>query len=187
MVLASLKCDDHERMLEWCDHIQSFILKTEDASLLKCNSHYVVPVFPSVEIFAEVYIGEDLGNGSALMSLNYTPDIGKPYSVRLGVWNPGEGMMSIRSVILDYVRSNLDPLESITSGPLMTACPSQGTHGLRETEECNKPFRPVGWKAKCLWNIVMEKACSACMELSYDDGNYGLDDKDPSLDTRRSF
>lgn len=161
---------------DWCEHIERMMKAGADAVMLHTDLHIAVPIFPTQKIFGDVWIGVDVGNGSAIMSLNYTPDIGRPYSVRLGFWNPGEGMASIRAVILDYLYSKLDPEESVTSvGPIKTKCPAT-VHGLPEMKAMNEKCGDPLWRWGCLWNIVMEKACTPCIEASSGGGgNFGID------------
>lgn len=172
----SIHTGENQMGRDWCDHLKRTIEAGADAELLHAEMHINVPIFPTAEIFAEVYIGEDIGNGSGLMSLGFTPDIGRPYSVPLGFWNPGEGCGSIRTVILDFLRSKLDPEETFQPGPIKTRCPAT-IHGMREARLMREDAQNQRWKLACLWNIVMEKACTGCIEQSSgDDGNFGIDE-----------
>lgn len=171
---------EHNLITNWCEHIQRYIESGEDAVMLHADQHIQVPIFPTADIFGEVWIGlDEYGTGSAIMSLNFTPDIGRPYSVKLGFWNPGEGMASIRAVIIDFVRSRTDPSEQLNQvGPIKTKCPST-IHSLREARVMEeRASRSLSWKWQCLWNMVMEKACTPCMEASSGgtDNNFGIDD-----------
>lgn len=171
--------DDPALPKKWCKHIKLYIHDGEEAVILHPNHHIQVPIFPTADVFGEVWIGEDIGNGAALMSLNFTPDIGRPYSVKLGFWNPGEGMVSIREVILDYIRSRTHPYEDFVSDKfsIKTKCPSS-VHGIRESRIIEEnSVRSMKWRWQCIWNIVMEKACTPCMERSSGgtDDNFGID------------
>jgi hypothetical protein len=170
---------DHQGERNWCGHLKAYIESGKDAAILHPDSHIQVPIYPKADIFGYVWIGVDTGDGSALMSLNFTPDIGKPYSVQLGFWNPGEGMISIREVILDYIRSRTHPDENFGAGftPIKTSCPAS-THGVHESKiVAEKSAENLQWKWQCLWNMVMEKACTPCLELTAGagDGNFGID------------
>lgn len=172
----------HENNLvtHWCAHIKNYIASGEDTIMLHADQHIQVPIFPTADVYGEVWIGEDkFGTGSAIMSLNFTPDIGRPYSVKLGFWNPGEGMASIRAVIIDFVRSRTDPEEKFNQvGPIKTKCPST-IHNLRESRVIEeRATQSLLWKWQCIWNMVMEKACTPCMEASSGDtgDNFGVDE-----------
>lgn len=160
----------------WCPHIRTFLAEGKDVDLLHPDHHLVVPIFPDAGIYGEVWIGEDKGNGSAIMSLNFTPDIGRPYSVRLGFWNPGEGMRVIATVVVDYLRSKLHPAEDLLGpGAIQTRCPAKihtfkNSRVMAEQSEASR-----NWKRACLWNIVMEDACTVCVEESSGSvNNFGL-------------
>lgn len=168
----------HQNEHRWCEHLQRTVQAGADADLLHADQHIIVPIFPTADIFVEVWIGIDIGNGSGIMSMNYTPDIGRPYSVSLGFWNPGEGMGVIRGVILDFLRSKLDPAETFDAfTPIKTRCPSS-IHGMKASRIMAEKSSDMRWKWQCLWNIVMEKACTPCIEESSGTSgdNFGIDD-----------
>lgn len=164
--------------VRWCEHIQELTESGSDAIMYGLGTKLSVPVFPSNDMFALVKIDtEPVVAQSALMKMEHQPDIGNLKTIELGIWNPGEGMRSIRTVIVDYIKSKLDPHENMTEGPFKTRCPN-GAHSVRSSrimdENCNKP----GWKWACLWNIVMERACTPCLD-EYSEGsdkNFGVDE-----------
>lgn len=165
-------------LTDWCGHIARYVASTQDSEMLKPGMRVQVPIFPTQKIFAQVYISDTVIGASALMEMEYTPDIGKPVKVPLGYWNPGEGFRSIRFVILDYLLSKVDPSESFESGPIKTKCPN-GAHSMRSSRLMSEKSKEnISWKWKCLWNIVMEKACTPCVEESsgVSDNNFGIDD-----------
>jgi len=155
--------------LDWCEHLKSIIETGADAPLLHPDMRIQVPIFPTAEVWVEVYIQKGFAHGSAAMSLEYTPDVGRPYSIELGFWNPGEGMASIRSVVLDYLRSKLSEIELFSPNtPIVTPCPAGGSvHSMKHSLIVSqKSQADLQWKLKCLWNIVMERACTPCLELT---------------------
>lgn len=169
MVNGQLQCTHSGGVaLEWCEHLERTIVAGEDHYLLHAGGRYVVPIFPANHIFVEVVIGEGQGKaGFGLMWMEFTPDIGRPFQVPLGFWNPGEGMQSIRLVIIDYLRSKLDSRETFEAGPIHTPCPAKSSHGMKIARRVNElASQDSGWKCVCLWNLVMEKACTLCLEVT---------------------
>lgn len=169
----------HEpKILDWCDHISRYISSGQDTDMLHTGMRIQVPIFPTQSIFASVSISDEVVGTSALMEMEYTPDIGKDVKIPLGFWNPGEGMLSIRFVILDYLLSKVDPNESFEKGSIRTKCPN-GAHSMKSARIMSERSRGnAQWKWGCLWNIVMEKACTPCVEESsgVSDNNFGIDD-----------
>lgn len=178
-----MKCMDHEPGVNnlWCGHLRELITSGCDASFINPDTLINVPIFPAQGIYATVMIGSALDNSQhaayAPMSLEYTPDIGKPFKISLGFWNEGEGLWSIRGVILDAVKNRLHSEEEWTpSAPIKTPCPST-THGLRASRIMATNYSNAYWKQTCLWNIAMEKACTPCVEEAQGIGdNYGITD-----------
>lgn len=172
---GKLVCSAHSVVcMSWCEHMQRVLQAGADSIMLHTDHHIIVPIFPTADVWVEVWIGEDIGNGSAIMSMSYTPDIGKPYSVWLGFWNPGEGMNTIRLVILDYLKSKIDPKENFDAGPIKTKCPAT-IHGMKESRMMATNSADPKWKWRCLWSIVMEKACLPCAAASSSD-DFGMSD-----------
>lgn len=172
---GALVCGGHSLKMHWCEHMEKVVVKGLDAPWLHRGQSLTVPIFPNMDVFVEVQLVPipDVGE-AALSRMLFAPDIGRPYHVDLGLWNPGEGMGSIREVIIDFLRSNLHPDESWEKGPIKTKCPAS-VHGLREARLMSE-YRG-GVKIMCLWNIVMEKACTPCMGLSSGEtNNFGVDD-----------
>jgi hypothetical protein len=167
--------------LLWCEHIKECIDEGDDAEMYHLGLKLSVPIFPSNEIWAMVVIDtEPVVARSAMMTMEYTPDFGSTKKIPLGLWNPGEGASSMRTCIVDYIKSKLAPGERLTNGAFMTRC-SNNSHSLKSSrlmeENCDQP----GWKWQCLWNMVMEGACTPCLGLangttSEPDDNFGIDD-----------
>lgn len=167
----------------WCEHIRSCISSGDDAEMYHLGMKLSVPIFPSNDIWVLVVVdAEPVVARSALMTMEYTPDFGSTKKIPLGLWNPGEGASSMRTCIVDYIQSKLAQGERLTSGAFMTRCPNQ-SHSIRASrvmeERCDDP----GWKWSCLWNMVMEGACTPCLQLAngdddadYTDNNFGIDD-----------
>lgn len=162
----------------WCEHIEKLIKDGDDSTLISPGLTVRVPIFPSQGVWVEVEIGdgEPFKDMAASMRMHYTPDIGRPYQIDLGLWNKGEGRWSMRQVILDRLMAKLAPDEKFDSSPIITRCPSS-MHGFKQQLSLKNP-PSVNWKWACLWYIAMEKACLPCVELSSDpdDNNTGLGD-----------
>lgn len=163
----------------WCEHIREMIDRGDDAEMYHLGLKLSVPIFPTNDIWVMVVIDSTpVVARSALMSMEYTPDIGNTKVIQLGLWNPGEGAGSMRTCVVDYIKSRLDPGEYLTRGSFKTRCPNP-SHSIRASrimeEKCDTP----GWKWQCLWNMVMEGACTVCLGFATGDDpddNFGLDD-----------
>ena len=174
-------CSNHapvEGAYHWCQHIEQMIFRGEDAHLLHPTMTIEVPVFPTTDAYAQVTIGDPLKEGQpfALMWMEYAPDIGRLKRIPLGFWNDGEGAFSIRAVILDYLRSQLEESEEWKEGNIRTACPTKSQHSFEhQTKMQLLAQNDANWKFKCLWNIVLEGACTICVEeTAGDPTNFGI-------------
>ena len=171
-------CTSHDPTQLWCDHIKEMIENGKDADEYHLGSRLQVPIFPSNDIWAPVVIGsEPVVARSGMIHMEYQPDIGNVVNVQLGLWNPGEGMMSMRTVIRDYIQSRIHPDENLTSGSFKTTCPN-GAHSIKSSTIMDAKCDEPGWKWQCLWNMVMEKACTPCIVATsgVSDDNFGIDD-----------
>lgn len=181
LVQGGLVCQDHgQTPVTWCEHIADTIHQGYDADLIYKGMSLEVPIFPTADLYVDVSLGQsgDEFGASALMKMHYVPDVGQPYDIPLGFWNPGEGMGSIRSVVLDYLKG-ATPLDKWRgTDPIKTKCPTN-FHGMKEMRQVAElSFNPHE-RVSCLWNIVMEKACTPCMEMSGNSTNaadFGIDD-----------
>ena len=165
-----------EEPWRWCDHLAKLIHQNEDANFLTPGLTINVPIMAGEDIWAEVHISSDtLPGGIARMEMYYKPEFANLKKVDLGFWNPGEGMGVVRSCIIDHVRSRLDPNEQVTKAvPIVTDCPSHSTHNLPAKRWMAACHNDIGKKWKCLWNIVLEGACTYCVQLGSDPTNNGL-------------
>lgn len=172
----------------WCSHIKSFIVNGED----KLNEDafgavILVPVFPVNGTWVEVEISDERLGNSAAMTMLYVTDFGQQKSIPLGYWNQGEGRFSIRTVILDWLKGQIDPRDDNNSPVIRyTSCPAGAVHNFQNQKRIEKN-RSVEWKWNCLWNIVMEKACTPCREDSsgIEDNLVGVEAEPPPWAGRR--
>lgn len=171
----------HDKKVEllWCDHLQSFFMAGEDAQEYSPGDSVIVPLIPTQELYVAVKLEDtDEFGGACPMQLVYTTDFGRTKTVRLGFWNPGEGIMVMRDVIVDFIRSQVSSAENWKSGePMYTKCPNRA-HSLRSSRAIAANAGDPAWRWKCLWNIVMEGACTACIDEANGvaDENFGVDD-----------
>lgn len=172
---TSLVCKLHLTR-DWCRERDRAVAHNQDAPLINADARYQIPVFPSGDIFVTVVIGTPIPTGQALMWMEFTPDFGRVKKIPLGFWNPGEGFWSIRTVILDYLKSKLDLNEKFSKGRILTTCPARSLHNMRASRIVKENASADAlWKSVCLWNIVMEGACTVCLKASAaDPDNYGL-------------
>lgn len=147
----------------WCDNLAEVLEHGDDAILISSAERVNVPIAPLADIWAVVYIdgGTELANGACMMYLEYQPDLGRQRSEYLGYWNPGEGRDAMKRVIVDWWKAQLDPAESWADGSIMTKCPAS-VHGLKQSKQLQK-ITSGNERLKCLWNIVMERACTPCI------------------------
>lgn len=157
----------------WCDDIKEVIESGNDASWIFPGSEVLVPLAPTISTFVLVEITNEPTVGSAFkMRINHTPDFGKQFYVDLGLWNEGEGRISIRSVIIDILRAEF-PREDLTSRePITAKCPSK-MHAPRHMLEIQRNTN-LSWKLACLWYMFAEKACLPCYKESANDDDYGV-------------
>lgn len=172
-----LFCSYHENVA-WCEHLKRYIELGADKDTIKPSSTIRVPIFPTSNLWVEVQINEPFSPHvqSAAMEMIYDPDFGPRVVVPLGIWNPGEGRNSIRSVILDYIWSKADLRDRPVGNtplnlPVYTKCPAKIHTPQAQTKMKTNESR--NWKYVCVWNIVMEKACTTCYQESQ-----GINDPD---------
>lgn len=172
-VNGELLCHDSEHSgakPRWCNHIAKLLNEGKD--ILQASLSYSVPIFPSQDVFVSVRIGSEMYGDSALMDMIFVPEIGNIKTIPLGFWNPGEGRITIRSVVIDHLLSQIDPrdvpLQNSAKGneKIYTKCPSS-VHNL-EAQRLLDKSKGTTWRWVCLWNIVFERACTPCMEESND-------------------
>lgn len=184
---GQLKCDEvlpHGPGATWCEHLQELVKTGNDADAILPGMTLWVPIFPTADIFAQVKIDSDMIGNSALMKMHHQPEFGQSVQLNLGFWNPGEGMNSIRLVVLDYLKSRLDPAETFDEGAIKTKCPSN-IHGMQQRKELALIANNKREKWICLWSIVMENACLPCVRLS--DPDAGLIDPNDTSQGRRPW
>lgn len=151
----------------WCRHLEKMFMEGKDVAYIETGMSLQIPIKPVQDLFVMVTIGEPFPEfkGAASMVMSWTPDIGNPIRVNLGFYNPGDNCWAIRSIIMDWLRSQLHPEESFKAGPIKSKCPNK-LHGMAENAEFEKMCHNANWKFHCLWNIVLEKACTPCMQAS---------------------
>lgn len=169
--------DQSQHAVMWCDCIQRIIKHAEDAEFYVPGTVLHVPIFPTAGLYASVHIeGEpaDSDKPYAPVSMQYAPDFGSPITIPLGFWNRGDGMASLRAVVIDYMRTKLAPAEIFSPGAIYTRCPSS-IHSFACDKTITTNCGSIFWKLGCLWNLVFEKACTPCVEGSTGGGNFGID------------
>lgn len=169
---------DDDRFIT-CDHLADIFAQAEEAHLIEPGMRVQVPIFSKADVWATVEIGKEEIGRSAPMALRFTPDVGREKVIELGYWSPGEGVLSIRSVIMDYLRSKAHPdekLGTLKPGPIKTRCPAS-YHNIDSIKAMGKNSTDGHWRFRCIWNIIMEGACTPCMEQAGDPtgSNFGID------------
>lgn len=161
----------------WCEHLSDAIQLGQDSILWEPLHTYHIPVFPTLNKFAIIRLMEPLSGNIKMceMKMLYTPDIGRGYEVELGFWIEGDGAKSIRSVIVDYIRSQTDAREVWVSTPhrIYTECPNSA-HSFASQNKLNRNCL-YHKRLEVWWDMVFEKACTFCIEESADNNNnFGL-------------
>ena len=107
----------------WCDHLTQYVRENKDAWELDFGIIFDVPIQPTSGLFAKVQISsEHIANVCAPMTLQVEDPIvtGATKEYPLGLWNVGEGLWSIRAVVLDWIKATC----KIDSWTQVAACPS---------------------------------------------------------------
>lgn len=92
---------------DWCVHVRQFFVHARDALTIDTNVRTCVPIYPEKKLYAEVAIelfenNDDVG---FLKLIKRNPWTLAEDEVHLGLWNRGEGRISMWSVIMDQVMS----------------------------------------------------------------------------------
>lgn len=146
-----------EGKIGWCHHLTVYIQKGHDAHELDFGIRFEVPIVASSKLFATVQIStEDIAEVCAPMFLIveslFTDD---ETEHPLGLWNKGEGLWSIRSVILDWVRAQCH----IDSFNDPAHCPSS-SHTMKHSREyINKVKQQEGYNFLNSWVIATYGLC----------------------------
>jgi hypothetical protein len=179
---ACNQCRDYpqDEPVQWCMHVKDAIHNGFDAEFLHPGITVNVPVMPESMIWVEVHIEpQELAPGVAPMQMLYKPEFGNLKKIDIGLWNTGEGLWVMRTCIVDYIRAKIDPDEKVTKAvPIVTPCPSS-THNLAARRWMANISVNTAEKWTCLWNIVMEGACTFCVKATTDPTNSGLGNKPP--------
>lgn len=153
--------------ISWCHHLAHVISEGLDASDIEPGSKLMVPIFPKQHIWIQVEIEHESYGPAHKMSFTYLPDYGNEIVVQLGFWCPGEGRLSIRSVILEWLKGQVSPADVDDEFKIHIKCPST-IHNVHAQNKMDNNKSPE-WKWKCIWYIVLEKACTTCIEWSFTD------------------
>jgi len=160
---AELRCIVCEK-LGWCEHIKEYIQLEEDRDVMMPDLHVLLPVFPTYSQFTFIDIAEESYPGAALMEIDHDPDFGNSQRIALGFWNKGEGRLSMRRVVIDWLQSQYPGMDTLR-------CPSS-THTFARVNALSKMLNDglsTYWPNA--WAIHMEGACIPCIQLSGDLGD----------------
>ena len=156
--MRCMKCNK----MGWCEHIKEYIALQLDKESLHPDMLVLVPLFPTFSLFTTVRIADESYPGVALMEIEHSPDFGALRRVALGFWNEGEGRLSMRKVIIDWLKSRYP------AGRADLSCPST-THKFPQVKELGKQLDlGVKYLWPNAWAMLMEGACLPCIELSTD-------------------
>jgi hypothetical protein len=149
----------------WCDHIKSWVISSQDAQLLHPRMFLNIPLFVLAPVWVNIEISDEIHNSQACrLNLHYQDRFNAKHKWTLGLWNPGEGIMSIRQVIVNWMATKLDPGEDMESPWLSTKCEAP-THSFRATQII-EDNQNLSLKHKNCWNLITEGACTHCLEGS---------------------
>ncbi len=115
----------------WCNHLTEYVNAGNDARELDFGVTFQVPIQPSKSMFVMVGISDDsIADICAPINLMvedlFTNDVNLH---PLGLWTKGEGMMSIRNVVLDWIKGRAK-IEKLGH---MAECPSS-SHGFKDIQ-----------------------------------------------------
>lgn len=144
---------------------------------LRSDMHVIVPMFPTYNLFTTVHIAEESYPGAALMEINHEPEFGVSQRIALGFWNEGEGRLSMRKVIIDWLKAQYPHAHR---GVLQ--CPAT-THTFQQVNSLANMLDadPTGAFWPNAWAMKMEEACIPCILLGASAGDLVPDvtDKPP--------
>lgn len=198
-IIGRLSCDCNQNSAHdienWCGHLREHVEKSKDSDeivhrVIGQNVNpvsVIVPVFPQFGLSLPVWISIR-GNlyyitGKYQREFRNTED-----EYNLGLWNPGEGRYSIRSVILDLIKT-MAPISTRVSNSwdhkkFSDACTSP-THGFRSQRELmNFEFKDPETYTRQIWSLFFEKICTPCIDAALDNSSYL---NDPDLNSKKSF
>lgn len=180
-----VECVQHAAATAWCEHLAS--IEDGPEGILRAGMRLSVPIFPDVNVDADVHIGPVKWGDMAPVEMNFVPDIGRPYSVDLGVFAPGDGVGTLRECIIEHMAARIDPRDMRPiaeimkkDGALFTKCPV-GSHGVREVSESILQWKTQNGILRWLWDVVFEKACTPCINAlggGSDPDNFGINPED---------
>lgn len=166
----------------WCQHVRTYLHNRKDTSAIQPGNRYCVPVVPMHGQYAEVGIDvAEMAPGIAGLYLVK----GEPFSqeetiIDLGLWNEGEGRLSMAQVVDDWITSQDEKV-----------C-AQSTHSYAEELAVAKYTKGSKTLKKAnQWELIISGMCIPCHEkyqqnianLNSGFGLSGLDDSSKSSPT----
>ena len=130
--------------------------------MMRPGLNVLIPMFPTYNLFTKVSIAEESYPGVALMEMNHEPEFGVSQRIALGFWNEGEGRLSIRKVIIDWLKAQYPHAHR---GVLR--CPAT-THTFQQVNSLASMLDadPSGAFWPNAWAMKMEEACIPCIRLA---------------------
>lgn len=177
---GNLICDHntHSTPSTRCSAIEMFVEEQMDARWIKAGQTVGVTVVPfESRTTTAVRINEgELAPGVHEMRVFHTREVGSYTHADLGLWMPGEGRKSIRTVIWNYMAGFMDPRDVQDRTKIYTHCPNPA-HGLFHQRLMDEKTDPAtSYKPVCLFNMIFEKMCTECL-IALDNAtadDYGL-------------
>lgn len=153
----------------WCNERMDYLRFNSDAASLTTGMRYCVPIVPTLGMFAEVGIENEIMPGAAPMylvrSVPYTQD---EVLIQIGMWSKGEGRLSMADVLSDWLRGQNNWDKDLR-------CPNS-SHGWNEAQELSRQ-KDEPWKKGNAWCIVMYQMCIPCYvkyQAGAQQGNFGI-------------
>lgn len=170
----------HLRPTSECEYIETYIQERMDWKHIRPGSTVGLNFICNEPATATaVEIGEKaIAPEIFEMRVKHTREVGGHTTLKIGTWSPGEGRLSIRQVLGNYLAGCIDPRDVHSPDSVMyTKCPNPA-HGLLDQRGINENLKPnTSYKMICLFNIVFESMCTECLRPIAGDKSWGIPDE----------
>lgn len=150
----------------WCEHQKAWLQSGADHVMLKPGRLIEIPLFTKDEpLFPRVQIGPDQGDGLCELRLVHTFAFGTYRSDVLTYWSPGEGRLSIRRTLYQWLITQFpDELTENFNYRLKVKCPEK-VHTVTEENQL-RLVMPLQERIRNLYYLTVEQACYYCVKKS---------------------
>lgn len=152
-ICAPEPCGDFRADM-WCQHVRVYLHEKRDASAIQPGNRYCVPVVPMHGQYAEVGVDiAEMAPGIAGLYLVKAEPFSQEESlIDLGLWNEGEGRLSIAQVVDDWILSQGEQ-----------TC-KQSTHSYAQELAISQLQHSKSLKKANQWELIISGMCIPCHE-----------------------